>query len=351
MIALKELNDFQCQTLMKRFPPFELSYETISHKKVFPCDYDILLAIPNAKKCCAWFTYDLTGEEDVCYLLHYNKNKAIIKIHAVPHASFPVTFAFGTVLYGSICDNVFVIEDIYHYKGISLKNVTMGEKFGCIQQFLEEWLCFSKIRSCGLHFVLPYMGRLADFKDVDAAFSIKKWTAYDIHHFQLRKWNEIAPYINIHGQANTFSNLVSHAPSPPSLSGIPSTHAFPINPHKPQYRQLTVFCVTADLQYVIYPLPACGARNQLVYYNVAYIPNIKTSVFMNKLFRKIRENQNLDAIEESDDEEDFENMALDKYVDLNKSCLMECEFHPKFKKWVPIRVVDSNSRIVHIHKL
>ena len=35
---------------------------------------------------------------------------------------------------------------------------------------------------------------------------------------------------------------------------------------------------------------------------------------MNNIFRNIKENTNLDALEESDDEEEFENISLDKYV-------------------------------------
>ena len=45
---------------------------------------------------------------------------------------------------------------------------------------------------------------------------------------------------------------------------------------------------------------------------LAHIPDYNTSVMMNKLFRNIKENDNLDAIEESDDEADFENKKDDK---------------------------------------
>jgi hypothetical protein len=72
---------------------------------------------------------------------------------------------------------------------------------------------------------------------------------------------------------------------------------------------------------------------------------------MNGIFRNIRENRNLDLIEESDDEEDFENIREDKYVDLNKTVLIECMFHQKFKKWVPVRVVPKGERIIHISRL
>jgi len=72
---------------------------------------------------------------------------------------------------------------------------------------------------------------------------------------------------------------------------------------------------------------------------------------MNGLFRNIKENVNLDAIEESDDEEDFENIDPEKYVDLQKSLLMECRYHTKFRKWVPLRVVDDRQKVVHISQL
>ena len=72
---------------------------------------------------------------------------------------------------------------------------------------------------------------------------------------------------------------------------------------------------------------------------------------MNGLFRKIRENQNLDYIEESDDEEDFQNIEEDQYVDLQKSLSMECIFHTKFKRWIPIKVIYNGAKIIHISRL
>ena len=60
---------------------------------------------------------------------------------------------------------------------------------------------------------------------------------------------------------------------------------------------------------------------------------------MNRLFRIIKENDWLDALEESDDEEEFENPDPFKFVHLNKSVNMLCEYNRKFKKWVPIKAV------------
>ena len=56
------------------------------------------------------------------------------------------------------------------------------------------------------------------------------------------------------------------------------------------------------------------SNNNLKYYNIARIPDYKTSIFMNSLFRNIKENYDLDEIEMSDDEEDFENVNDDKYL-------------------------------------
>jgi hypothetical protein len=71
----------------------------------------------------------------------------------------------------------------------------------------------------------------------------------------------------------------------------------------------------------------------------AMIPTYKCSVFLNSLFRNIKENKNLDLLEESDDEDDFENIELNKFVDLDKTILMECVFLKKFQKWQPLKQI------------
>jgi len=67
---------------------------------------------------------------------------------------------------------------------------------------------------------------------------------------------------------------------------------------------------------------------------------------MNGIFRTIKENNNLDALEESDDEDEFENDKIDKYVDLSKSCNFVCVYNNKFKKWTPVRLADVKIPVV-----
>ena len=67
--------------------------------------------------------------------------------------------------------------------------------------------------------------------------------------------------------------------------------------------------VKPHLQNDIYEVFSQGNDKKLISRGFTYIPDYKTSIFMNKLFRTIKENDNLDALEESDDEEEFENIS------------------------------------------
>ena len=62
---------------------------------------------------------------------------------------------------------------------------------------------------------------------------------------------------------------------------------------------------------------------------------------MNNLFRDIKENNNLDALEESDDEEEFENIHPEKYVHLDRVYNMFCVYNKKFSRWYPIKIATD----------
>jgi hypothetical protein len=109
-----------------------------------------------------------------------------------------------------------------------------------------------------------------------------------------------------------------------------------------------VFKITADIEPDIYNLFSFIDGKE-VCNDVAFIPDYKTSVLMNKLFRNIKENDNLDALEESDDEDEFEDSRVDKFVYLDRSFKMNCEYNYKFKKWVPISLADQNERLSNIN--
>ena len=104
------------------------------------------------------------------------------------------------------------------------------------------------------------------------------------------------------------------------------------------------FTVRADLQNDVYHLYNLNDDDANANSNeplIASIPDYKTSVMMNSLFRNIKENKSLDALEESDDEDEFENINLDKFVDLSKKIKMKCVYNYKFKKWTPIAQMNE----------
>jgi len=337
---MTELNRSEMYHILQQFPFIELSYETIPHTKV-SSDYNICLAIPIGTKCYSWITY--YGVYDVCFIMELNKDRKISRI-TYTYVNSGDIFANGTLFYGSkINESVFIIEDVLMYKGISTKQSCMDEKFGFLQSFMNEF------KSIHIQFYLPAIWSVIKSEKYECIYEIppEYENIYPIHHIQYRSLKTIAPYLNVFPSKKGFQKSQSTI-IPEMICYTPYRYA---NFNKPQYRQHTIFKVMADFQYDIYHLFAFGANKTPVYYNIAYIPTYKSSVFMNQLFRNIKENLNLDAIEESDDEEDFENVEVDKYVDLKKSLFMECRFHSKFKKWVPHKVVSEREKVVHISQL
>ena len=69
---------------------------------------------------------------------------------------------------------------------------------------------------------------------------------------------------------------------------------------------------------------------------IAYIDSYKTSIMMNNVFRNIKENKDLDKIEESDSEEEFEDISLDKYI-IKKEAKILYEYNQILRGWVPIK--------------
>ena len=88
----------QTNDIISRLPQFELSYETISHKKVSN-QYDVTFAIPYGKKVMLWYTF--FKNKDVCLLLEIGKNKKITSVKMI-HENIPQQFAYGTLLYGCL---------------------------------------------------------------------------------------------------------------------------------------------------------------------------------------------------------------------------------------------------------
>ena len=321
--------------LMKRFPAVELSYET--HHKKDSLAYDVAVAIPYGKKSFLWCTF--LEDRDAWILLELGRDKRVVHAslwqHGVncspSHIDSLVPWSFGTVLYGVVVnDTEFVVEDMLQCRGISIHKQTFGEKLAFFKEFM------SSASSQHSRIYLPYMEDCNPNQGVVARNNLP----YVVHHIQYRSLKQILPYVNVFPEESLAANQ--------EVKVYVKEKAPRCDFKKPQYRKPTVFEVRADAQFDIYRLYVANGQ----YYGLAYIPNYKTSVMMNGIFRIIRENRNLDALEESDDEEDFQDCRSNKYVDLEKRVNMECVFHPKFKRWVPTSSPRNTILpIIHMSKL
>ena len=60
----------------------------------------------------------------------------------------------------------------------------------------------------------------------------------------------------------------------------------------------------------------------------------------------MRNKENLDLLEMSDSEEEFENINEDKFVNLKKIIYMKCKYNKKFKKWQPVELVNFGEKLL-----
>lgn len=327
--------------LLLDFPKIELSYETIVHNKV---QYDYMVAIPMGKKFFAWFT--TYKDQNVCLLLESGACKQILSVQPVI-TSFDTSLCIGscgTIVYGT-CFNYkqnrfFSLEDCFYYKGSKQDRCN---KLSIFKRVCEQDLGRYAFNSQCLIFGLPII-----HTDYPTLVKQLEELPYKIYSVQCYNFSNSDIFTFRHQDfLQTFNTPIlvkpivmnTSKPSKPLNNNVNTTTAYV----KPTANKQTVntsfktqiFKVVPDIQADIYYLVAENGQR-----SVAYIPNYETSVMMNKLFRTIKENTNLDALEESDDEEEFENSQVDKFVFLDKSYNMSCTYNHKFKKWIPIKVVQ-----------
>jgi len=345
------LSSLQIQYFSSIFPNdiVKLSYETVAPKKVSSPEYDLCLAIPFGKKAYIWFTF--FNSTSICLLLELNRDNIIsdyISFITFDNKTIPVDFELGTILSGtiyekevdsdlaidpnSVLERVFILDDIHIYKGMAISNFVFREKTGFIYDF---FINIAKIPH--LKIKLPVLWNSIEEQPT--------MIPYNIRHIQHRSTSKIMPRINI-----TTNRKPVWSPTIIADNTI-SLKEYKFNYTKPIYRNSAFFYVKADIAYDVYYLGALNKEDIVVYFQHSLVMNYKTSILLNGIFRNIRENRCLDLIEESDDESDFENVREDKYVDLEKRALMECVFHSKFKKWMPISIITNEFPVTSLHSL
>ena len=346
------------QELMYNFPNIKLCYDNITHNKVdksiLNISYDICCAIPCGKKCFVWFT--CLKDKNVCLILELidKKNIGNIKIYNCVFNNELLYGKFGTIFYGTLFHisqtPFFTVEDIFYFKGNDVSNNNWLNKFDILTNIFSNYIKQISYNKTFIVLGLPLMAR-----DTIELKRITENIQYKIYNIQFRSFNKSNTMDTI--QINDINSIVKKSEAIQQslinecshLSTINNISKQTIVPKYPSKSKLEtkdiIFKVKADIQNDIYNL-YCIENKEEIFYNVAYVPDYKTSVMMNKLFRNIKENENLDLLEESDDEEEFENENIDRFVDINKSMLMICKFNHKFKKWYPIKEYTGKTQIV-----
>ena len=336
------LSHSEKESILSEFPNIKLSYENITHKKVY--NSDVILAIPEGRKCFAWFT--TYNDKNVCFIMELAENKQIKTIKIV-NVCFKSDLSYGTILYGSTFyysqNTFFTIEDIFYYKGNNVSRDNWKNKFELFGKLMSESIKQMSLNNSFVVFGLPvFSNKLDDFT------SKLETIKYRLETIQFRSFNRANNFQFMSYKSFLIKDKPDNLHKPVVLKK--QTDGFQHTPYfndRGRRKKEIVFRIKPDIQNDIYHLFVNDIDEQThVYYNVAYIPDFTTSVMMNKLFRNIKENQNLDALEESDDEEEFENEREDRFVNLDKCYNMVCLYNYKFKKWYPIKLADNNMKIV-----
>ena len=389
--------------LLQQFPKIKFSYELKSYKKVSNSNINtqgdnggndnnknnndhVFFMIPKGKKYFVWFK---NGE---CLFLELDNDKQVVNVTSKKTSRiFPNdTILYGTHFYYRAPANsysvvnvqyYFTIENIHYYNGVNLDatqpvfekcktlhlafttatlektfQVDVGlphidtclERISAVKPFYQVY-CIQKKKSSdtnnqyqNIHFdMLPLPLPLPLSTPTPTIQKIQKMDAQQSQTIMqanaVSKPNTIIETSKKYIEKSNDYNNMNHTNHTNNTNHTNHTN----HTNNKKYK---IFIVSADIQNDIYNLVDPDTVNDSSNYIIsnkltASIPDYKTSVFMNALFRNIKENKSLDALEESDDEDEFENTNIDKFVDLTKKIKMKCVFNYKFKKWTPIECV------------
>ena len=300
------LSSREKKQILSRFPDVELPYDKILHKKVYA---EVFSVIPKGPKAFVWMTY--WRGKNVCLVMTLNSRGNVRDVDVMP-ACFNAVLSYGTVLYGTLFKvnelGHFSCEDIHFYKGRFVANCKFFEKVEMMSDMFRNHIVQKAYTSRSLVLGMPmtkpnYQSASDEIPNLPyAVYGVSTWSY------------ESSTSNGIH---------VSKMRSTPKA----------------------VFKVKATIQDDIYSIYCFNHSEHDDLYGDAMIPTYKSSVMMNGLFRSIKENANLDRLEESDDDDEFEDTRENKFVNLSKSLIMGCVYNRRFRKWQPIEVITEKVKL------
>ena len=300
------LNHRDKQFILNNFPYIELCREKSFHNKVPSSNF--YLTIPKGKKYFTWFRR--WKKWNVCIFLKLSNNKRHIDDIKIYNVCFDNRLCYkdGTIFYGTLFtikkQMFYNVENIYYSLNKDITQYTQKDKWVEISKIFNKYLKQKSNMQNDVIFGTPIISE--DHEKIKRKIQNLPYELYSIQHRLFRR------EISFFNESN--QNLIIREAN---------------------------FFVKTTIRPDIYDLLIMD-NGSIEKHNIAYIPDYKTSVFMNSLFRKIKENDNLDLLEESDDEEEFENISIDKFVNLSTTHIMKCVYNKKYKLWKPMKIVNEN---------
>lgn len=291
--------------MLRRFPRLELSYDKVVHKKVSGpppredpshpgAPSDLYAVVPKGDRAWLWFTY--TGRKNACFVV---KGRDL----TMYTTCFADELALGTILPGTLFKvnghTHFASHDIAHYEGRDVTNEPFERRLAMLRKMFQTQVKWTPLCR-GLIIGVTVLTK--SFEEAQCHAGAVPYLVYGIR--------------TIRPDGTSKGHLLS----------------------KQNARREAVFNVRADIRSDIYHLYYAGDRGEPL---IAAVPSYKRSVALNSIFRHIKENENLDALEESDEEAEFEDVREERHVDLQKSALMRCVYHKRFNKWEPVAIVKG----------
>ena len=349
------------KSLLSRLPALELSYEPKLHKKVYSPLYYI---IPKGPKALVWYTY--WKDQHVCLLIRLNErgNYSDVQVYT---SVFSNAMALGTIIYGTYFlhynQHFFTCEQLHYYKGLPVVKKPYAERLSLFLEMFQTHVEQIAHTPTSLVVGMPMM--TVSYEEALAHLDTLPYKTYGIGGLRgCPPTTPIAGDISstyMGGPLNIDQQSGGCRGAPPlkidqQSGGCRGAPPLKIDQQSggcrgapPRGRGGTppIFKVKAGLAADNYNL----YTDDNTFYETAMVSTYKCSVMMNALFRNIKENANLDLLEESDDEEEFENIQMDKFVDLEKTIAMECVYSKRFKKWQPVKIANPSAKIISLKDL
>lgn len=201
--------------------------------------------------------------------------------------------------------HLFVIDDVILYKGLPVYKKNLNEKIKLFYDFFKY--NFENPKHCftnnELYCAMCYFDR--NIQNIYSIMNTRDFFDYTIYKILfILKDNS---YFSLH-----------------------YTHFNYIQMNTLKQREEKKCIIKGTIHFDIYKVFEYANNKDL---GILHIPTYTTSVYLNTIFRNIRENMNIDYIEESEDEDEFEYDSISKHVNLNKSIIVDCVYNHSMKKY------------------